>query len=136
MTAKITLITPPDIFENSNISILLMNPNDKDQDETSVWLSENLKDIDINVYYYLGEPNVPWLLHALNASKGVYFNLDNLPDVSTVMMSYVLGKPHVFYTTSNPHIKAIANYINNQNVESITQFLERVLNDQRKEAVL
>lgn len=136
MKAKVTFITPPDIFENLNISILLMNPSDKDQDAASIWLSENLQDININIYYFQGEPEIPWLLHALNVSHCVYFNLDNLPDVSTVMMSYVLGKPNVFYTTTNPHIKSIASYINNQSVESITNFFERVLNDQRKETVL
>lgn len=136
MKAKITFITPPDIFENSNLSILLMNPNDKDQDAASIWLSENLQNVDINIYFFQGEPEISWLLHALNVSKCVYFNLDNLPDVSTVMMSYVLSKPNVFYTTTNPHIKSIASYINNQSVESITNFFERVLNDQRKETVL
>lgn len=136
MKAKVTFITPPDIFENSNISILLMNPSDKDQDIASFWLSENLQDININIYYFQGEPEIPWLLHALSVSEFVYFNLDDLPDVSTVMMSYVLGKPNVFYRTANPHIKSIASHINNQCVDTITNFFERVLNDQRKETDL
>jgi len=136
MTAKITLITPPDIFENSNVSVMFMNPSDKDQDISSNWLSENLKDINLNVYYFLGEPEIQWLLHAVGVSNNVYFNLDNLPDVSTVMMSYILSKPNVYYTTTNPHIKSIAEHINNNAVDSITEFLEKALHDQTKGSML
>jgi len=136
MTAKITLVTPPDIFENSNISIMFVNPSEEDQDVSSTWLSTNLADGEINLYYFQGEPEIPWLLHALAVSNSVYFNLDNLPDVSTVMMSYILSKPNVHYKTNNPHIKAIAQYINPRSVDSITNYLEKVLNDQRKEPSL
>ena len=132
MTAKITLITPPDIFENSNNSVLLMNPTDQDQDSASAWLSQNLNEGNINFYYYQGEPEIPWLLHALNVSKSVYFNLDDLPDVSTVMMSYVLSKSNVYYKTNNPNIHAIVSYINSNRVDSIEQFLERTLNEQQE----
>lgn len=136
MTAKITLITPPDLFENSNIAILLMNPSEQDQDIASSWLSENLIDCNVNLYYYQGEPELPWLLHALGVSKNVYFNLDNLPDVSTVMLSYVLSKTHVYYKTTNPNLQAIVEYINNQSVDSIETFFERVLSEQRKNTVV
>ena len=132
MTAKITLVTPPDVFENSNTSIMFINPSEVDQDESSNWLSSNLKDCELNLYYFQGEPEIPWLLHALGVSKNVYFNLDNLPDVSTVMMSYILSKPNVYYKTDNPHVLAIAQYINTHSVSSITEFLEKVLNDQRQ----
>lgn len=129
MEPKITLITPPDIFENSNKSILLINPSDADQDAASTWFSENLK-IELNVYYFQGEPEIPWLLHALNVSKDTYFNVDNLPDVSTVMMGYVLSKPNVYYKTDNPHIHSIISHINGKRIDSVDQFLERAINDQ------
>ena len=129
MQAKITLITPPDFFENSNPSILLINPSDADQDAASKWFTENLK-TEVNVYYYQGEPEIPWLLHALGVSSNVYFNLDELPDITTVMMGYILGKSNVCYKTDNANINAIATHINNNKIDRIEKFLERALNDQ------
>lgn len=136
MTAKITLITPPDIFENSNVALAFFNPSEEDQDISSEWLSANLKDIDLNLYYYQGEPEVPWLLHAIGVSKSIYFNCDKTPDVSTILMAYILSKPNVYYKTTNPHIQAIAQYFNQRSVNSISEFLEKVLHDQRKESSL
>ena len=65
----ITLITPPDIFENENLSLVFMNISDQEQEDASHWLSNNNIDKNINLYYYQGETNIPWLLHAIAISK-------------------------------------------------------------------
>ena len=42
MKNKVTLITPPDIFENSNKSVMVVDLTTQEQDDLSVWLGEFL----------------------------------------------------------------------------------------------
>ena len=39
MEGKITLITPPDVFENESYSILFIHLSEEDQESVSRWLS-------------------------------------------------------------------------------------------------
>ena len=66
MTGKITLITPPDIFENSNTSVLFAHITDEEQDVISRWLGNADFKTDVNFYVYSGEPNAMWFLYAMN----------------------------------------------------------------------
>jgi hypothetical protein len=55
MEGKITLITPPDIFENESYSILFIHLSESDQELVSRWLSNsNIKE-HINIYFYSGD---------------------------------------------------------------------------------
>jgi hypothetical protein len=120
----ITLITPPDIFENENTSILFMNISDEEQESASVWFSKNTVDKPLNLYYYQGEPDMSWLLHAVAISKAVYLNCNNNSDVTKWITSYILGKPNVWYKTDDANLKALMSYINQKNVNNINEFLE------------
>ena len=120
----ITLITPPDIFENENTSILFMNISDEEQESASVWFSKNTVDKPLNLYYYQGEPDMSWLLHAVAISKAVYLNCNNNSDVTKWITSYTLGKPNVWYKTDDANLKALMSYINQKNVNNINEFLE------------
>ena len=120
----ITLITPPDVFENENQSLVLMNITDEEQEQTSLWLSQKNIDKPLNLYYYQGETDIPWLLHAVAISKGVYLNCENTSDVTKWITSYILGKPNVYYRALDPNFKALMGYINQKQVNSITDFLE------------
>ena len=120
----ITLITPPDIFENENDSILFMNISDQEQEDASKWFSEHLLEKPINLYFYQGETDIGWLFHAISKSRAVYINCDNDSDVTKWITSYVLGKPHVFYSAADENFKALMSYINQQLVNNITKFLE------------
>lgn len=120
----ITLITPPDIFENENTSILLMNITDQEQEDISLWFSNNNIDKPINVYYYTGEPNMGWLLHAIAISKGVYLNCNNDSDVTKWITSYVLGKSNVWYNAADDNFLALMSYINQKNIKNVKEFLE------------
>jgi hypothetical protein len=120
----ITLITPPDIFENENVSILFMNISDQEQEEASTWFaSQNIEDA-INIYYYQGETDITWLLHAAAISKGVYVNCDSGSDITKWITSYMLGKANVWYSSEDDNLKALMSYINQKNTNNITQFLE------------
>tara|TARA_B110000503_G_C6806758_1_gene273354 strand:- start:142 stop:522 length:381 start_codon:yes stop_codon:yes gene_type:complete len=120
----ITLITPPDIFENENQSFVFMNISDQEQEQASLWLSQNSIDKPINLYYYQGETNIPWLLHAVAISKGVYLNCENNSDVTKWITSYILGKPNVWYKATDPNFRALMDYINQKTVNNISEFLE------------
>jgi len=120
----ITLISPPDIFENENYSILLMNISDQEQEASSLWLGKNIVDQNVNLYYYQGEPNIDWLLYAISASKGVYLNCNNTSEITKWITSYILGKPNVWYKSSDANLIALMSYINQKNVNDITEFLE------------
>lgn len=120
----ITLITPPDIFENENTSILLMNITDQEQEDISLWFSNNNIDKPINLYYYVGEPNIGWLLHAISISKGVYLNCNNDSNVTKWITSYVLGKSNVWYKADDENFVALMSYINQKNIKDVKDFLE------------
>ena len=120
----ITLITPPDIFENENTSLVFMNISDQEQEEASQWFADNQIDKPVNLYYYQGEANVPWLLHALAISKGAYLNCNNNSDVTKWITSYILGKPNVWYKADDENFIALMSYINQKNVNNIKEFLE------------
>jgi hypothetical protein len=130
MSSKITLITPPDIYENSNTSLMLVGLDDKDQDQASLWLGANAKDLDLNLYFYQGETNMTWLLYALNRANATFINLESDNAIITIMGSYILGKPGVYYTTKDANMKALLSHINNNFVPDVETFLTKVLNDQ------
>ncbi len=120
----ITLITPPDIFENGNDGYLFMNITEEEQDSSSKWLSEHTLKDPINLYYYQGENNPMWLFHALAVSKGVYLNCDNDSDFTKWLTSYILSKHNVWYSAKDENFRALMSYINQRQIKDITEFLE------------
>jgi hypothetical protein len=132
MSSKITLITPPDIYENSNTSLMLIGLSDKDQDQASLWLGNNAKDIDLNLYFYQGENNIPWLFYALSRANATFVNLDIDKSIINIMGSYILSKPSVYYTCKDENMKALMSHINNNFVPDVETFLKKVLDEQEQ----
>lgn len=127
MTLKITLITPPDIFQNDNESFMFVNITEQEQNESSEWLGRFDSDQHINVYFQQDEADVPWFLHALSSSKYKYINIDNISGITTWLAGYVLGKPNTYYKCSDPNVASLYSHINSCRVNSITDFFERTL---------
>ena len=132
MSSKITLITPPDIYENSNTSLMLVGLTDTDQDQASLWLGNNAKDLDLNLYFSQGENNIPWLFYALNRANATFVNLDADKAIINIMGSYILSKPNVYYTCKDENMKALMSHINNNFVPDVETFLKKVLNEQEQ----
>ncbi len=126
---KITLITPPDYFENSNPSILLIGFDDTQQDQTSEWLGNNDFKTDINLYYYQGEDTIEWLLYALARADKTFINADCDYNNVQQLLSYMLGRPNVWYMTQNDELRQVFNHINGHYVNSVTEFFEGIFND-------
>jgi hypothetical protein len=130
MSGRITLVTPPDIYENSNTSVLFAHINDQDQDIVSKWLANAELKNDVNFYIYNGEPEVPWFFWAMGCCQHKYIDLDGVNDISELLSGYVLSKSNVFYKTENENTAAVVSHINNNRISSIEKFLERILSEQ------
>ena len=129
MEGKITLITPPDVFENESFSIIFIHLNDEDQELVSKWLSESNIDLDVNIYFYSGETDMPWFFHAMAISEYKYINLDDLNNITSTLSVYVLGKKNTYYKTTDENVAAICQHINQNRITKIESFLQRALND-------
>jgi hypothetical protein len=121
---KITLITPPDVFENQSQSILFVNITEQQQDQVSHYFGQLDSDTPLNIYYYQGENNLEWLLFTLNRSDAVFVNADTDSDITRWLLSYVLSKHNVWYNTDDVNMKALWSYINQKYVKDIKTFLE------------
>jgi hypothetical protein len=130
MDGRITLITPPDIFENSNTSVLFVNLSEPDQDIVSRWLSANTITENLNFYVYSGEVSVPWFLHALSRCEHKYIDLNNSNYVINALSSYMLSKSGVYYKVDDENISSIYSHINTNKITRIETFLERLLIEQ------
>jgi len=130
MSGKITLITPPDIYENGNLSILFCHLNEKDQEIVSKWLAAKELTNNINFYVYNGEPNITWLFYAMAVSKHKYLDIDSMNNITSTIASYMLSKNEFFYKTDDENLSAIYSHINTNRITQIEQLLERILSDQ------
>lgn len=132
MKGKITLITPPDIFENESHSILFMNLNDQDQELVSQWLARHEIDENINIYFYDNETDLAWVFHAFAHCDYRLINLDNANEIIMRLAGYLLSKKNSFYKTHDENLSALYQYINRNNITNIENFLERALHDKIK----
>lgn len=126
---KITLITPPDYFENSNPSILLIGLNEEQQDQITVCLGNTDVSPDLNVYYYQDEDNLEWLLYALARAGAIFVNGDCENFTVKNLLSYILSRPNVYWTTKDEDIKKLFSYINGHYVNTIEDFFKGLLDE-------
>jgi hypothetical protein len=124
---KITLITPPDIFENSNKSILLIHMSDEEQYFISKWLATHDVPEDLNLYVYSSEANIVWFLYALNRCEYKYINIDCVNIITQALSGYILSRNGVYYKTEDVNLSGIYDHINSNRVTHIEHFLESVL---------
>ena len=129
MSLTITLVTPPDIFENDSPSIFLINISEAEQDEATKWLADCKRDIDLNIYFIQKEPNVVWFFHAMASSSHKYINLDNAAPMIDMLAGYVLGKTNTFYSTTDKNKQAVYGHINQNRLNSVEDFLERAIGE-------
>lgn len=132
MNGKITLITPPDIFENELTSILFIHLNDEDQNKVSDWFAKSNINENVNIYFFDKEIDVTWLLYALNRCEFKFIDLDGLNTITSVLCGHILGKRDLFYKTDDKNKAAVCQYINQNKVIDIESFLERVFNGKNR----
>lgn len=132
MNGKITLITPPDIFENENLSILFCHLSDKDQELVSKWLSNTQIEKNFNIYFYNNEPNMEWLLYTINLCDFKFINLDTRNIITGTLTGHLLAKDNFYFKTSDANLAQICQYINSNRIIKIEDFLEKVFDGQNR----
>lgn len=130
MSGKITLITPPDFYENGNFSVLFIGMSEDDQEKASIWLA-NHSYPDANFYVYQGEPNPAWLLYALARADVKFLNYKTDSAIIQLMGSYILSRPNVYWACEDDNLKSLFSHINNQSVSDVEQFLEKIFSEQK-----
>ena len=125
MDGKITLITPPDIFENDTYSILFIHLSDADQELVSAWFAKSSIKDNVNIYFYSGETNVSWFFHALARCEYTFVDLNSINSITAALAGYVLGKKNIFYRSDDENTVAIYSHINQNRITNIESFLER-----------
>lgn len=133
MQGKITLITPPDIFENSNTSVLFSHITDEEQDTISKWLSNSEFNEDINFYVYSGETNVSWFLYAMNRCEYKYINIDCVNYITQALSGYSLTRNGTFYKTLDENLASVYSHINSNRIDRVETFLKSILGDQTRQ---
>jgi len=126
MPAKITLITPPDIFQNDQRSLMFIDLDETDQEQITQLLKDDTNE-SFNIYFYSGETNIPWLLHSLSCSDYRLINLNNMSAVTSYLVGYILSKPNTYYITNDANIAELYSHINLGRVNNMNDFFERVL---------
>jgi hypothetical protein len=129
MQGKITLITPPDIFENESTSILFVHLTDEDQEKVSAWFAQSTVEENVNIYFYDQEIDIPWLLHSYARCDYRFIDLTTLSSTTSILSGYLLGKKNTFYKTDSENNAAICHYVNQNRITNIELFLEQVFND-------
>jgi hypothetical protein len=124
MQGKITFISSPDFFENSNDNIMFMHLSADEQNAVGTWFKDSKLEHDLNVYVYSGEDDPQWLFYAMSICKYKYINLDNYNLITQALAGYILSKSGTYYVTSNEDYANIYSHINLNRVMKIEQFLE------------
>ena len=131
MSLKITLITPPDIYQNNNYSFLFCNLTEEEQELSSEWLGKVDSDLNINIYYYNNDRKIDWLLLAYASADYIYLNVDKSKDESGLLLGYMLSKNKSFFSSNEPALVDVYKKINLNAVSGVIEFLERVLGERK-----
>lgn len=127
MTFNVTLITPPDIFQNNQRSVLFIDISEDEQDNISKWLATQETDEAINIYFYQGENNADWLLYALSTVTYCYIELNNVSAITSYFAGYIISKPNVFYSTTSVEVGKLYSKLNVNCVSNAVDFMERTV---------
>lgn len=127
MDGKLTLITPPDFFENSNKSILFFHLDDDEQDRISKWLGSSSIKEDLNLYVYTHEVNLPWIFYAFGRCEYKYINFDGMNSITQALGGYLVSRNNVYYKTGDENLSSVYSHINGNRIKQVEEFLERIL---------
>ena len=95
---KITLITPPDKLFNSNISYLLVKPNNTVKAQFQEILSRSPDDLNVFIF---DEPDsdISWLLSVFLIVDCVIIDVDNCDMITQKFITFMLSQPNTYYIT-------------------------------------
>lgn len=128
MKNKITLITPPDFYENDSFSLFFIGLQNSEQEILTSFLSDTVYGNEINIYFHVDEKNSNWLLYSLAKSDLVFINVNNVKSSAEIFLSYILSKPNVYFITESEDLGNQFKIINSNRIPDFNFFLQEVLN--------
>ena len=99
--------------------VLLINPTVEEKLFVQEFLKSN--DLELIIYVYNNDQNIPWLLNVASTSDSIYFNIDNTTDLSYNYTSYLISNPRVTYKSQNLDYSLI----NKDRIYNIDEYIQR-----------
>lgn len=100
---NITLVTPPDLVHNLDHSVFLMYPSAFIREQFQEVLTHINKNINVYVCTHESQTSYEWMLSALNKSKYVIVDVDNVPDAHREVISYAIAHSNVYWITNRTY---------------------------------
>lgn len=113
---------------------MLVNTTEAEQEAISNWFSKVKLAKEVSIYFYNNEKNVQWLVTAFAVAKHRYINIDNTSDESYLLTSHFLSSDNCYYTLTDPNLFEVFRLLNTSKLNSIEEFLERVIPIEHDEA--
>ena len=156
----ITLVTPPDFFQNQNKSFCLINFSKRDKDSFADQLNLHMPNEDVTVYLwddnnfsvtdsvdktdpsydaYIKEwqhnqtnRDYNWLLNACREANTVILNMDYISKPLMIWSGYILtlSKTH-FINSNEPEAKTL-NVLNRNRTESVPHLFQKLNSNESK----
>jgi hypothetical protein len=97
---KITLITPPDRFFNSNLSYLLVKPGNHVKEQFQTILSRSMEDL--NVFIFDNDDiDIGWMLSVSHQVDCIIIDVDNCDPITHKFVTFMLSHPNAYYMTKD-----------------------------------
>jgi hypothetical protein len=157
---QITLVTPPDFFQNQNKSFCLINFSKRDKDSFADQLNKYMPNEDITVYLwddnnfsvtdtvdktdpsydaYVKEwqhnqtnRDYNWLLNACREANTVILNMDYISKPLMVWSGYILTLSKTHFINGNEAEAKILNVLNRNRTESVVHLFQKLNSNESK----
>lgn len=151
---QITLVTPPDFFQNQNRSFCLINFSKRDKDSFADQLNKHMPDEDITVYLWddnnfsvtdsveKNDPNYEsylkewrhnqtnrdynWLLNACKVATTVILNMEYISKPLMVWSGYILTLSKTHFINGNESEAKILGVLNRNRIESVPYLFQKL----------
>ncbi len=157
---QITLVTPPDFFQNQNKSFCLINFSKRDKDSFADQLNLYMPNEDVTVYLWDDnnfsvtdsvDKNSPgyaayekewqhnqtnrdynWLLNACRESSTVILNMDYISKPLMIWSGYILTLSKTHFINSNEAEAKTLNVLNRNRTESVPNLFQKLNSNEGK----
>jgi hypothetical protein len=153
---KITLVTPPDSFQNQNKSFCLINFSKKDKDSFADQLNQHMPNKDVNIYLWddnnfsmeKTDPNYDacvkewehtqnnrdynWLLNVCQTADITILNMDNISKALMPWSGYILTLSKTHFINSDAAEAKTLSVLNRNRTESLSQLFQQLTDNENK----
>ena len=157
---QITLVTPPDFFQNQNKSFCLINFSKRDKDSFADQLNLHMPNEDVTVYLwddnnfsvtdsvdktdpsydaYVKEwqhnqtnRDYNWLLNACREANTVILNMDYISKSLMIWSGYILTLSKTHFINSNESEAKTLNVLNRNRTESVPHLFQKLNSNESK----